>query len=170
MFRPKGEPLNKNRMEVFLPITGFTGYYISNTGKVKSCRKRNEVIMIPQLSNEGYYCQNLFDGVCYHKKTIHRLVAEAFLPNPDNLAEVDHIDRDKNNNHVSNLRWASISQNRINRTSKVGPTGERHIRCFSNKPKPYGVTITRNRKTVFCKYYETLDEAVQARDSFLDSL
>lgn len=169
MFQPKGELLYKNRMEVFLPITGFEGYYVSNTGKIKSCRKRNEVIMTPQLSREGYLCQNLWDGVSYHKKTIHRLIAEAFLPNPDNLPEVDHIDRDKSNNDISNLRWASISQNRINRTSKVGSTGERHIRCFANKPKPYGVTITRNRQTIFCKYFETLEEAVQARDSFLAS-
>jgi len=157
-------------MEAFLPITGFEGYYISNAGKVKSCRKRNEVIMIPQLSKDGYWCQNLWDGVSYHKKTIHRLVAEAFLPNPDNLPEVDHIDRDKNNNQVSNLRWASISQNRINRTSKVGPTGERHIRWNPKKPKGFGVTITRDRKTIFCKYYETLDEAILARDSFLASM
>ena len=156
-------------METFLPIAGFPGYYISNTGKVKSCRKRNEVIMIPQLSRDGYYQNNLWDGFSYHKKSIHRLVAIAFLSNPENLEEVDHIDRDKSNNHVSNLRWASISQNRINRTQKLGPSNQRHIRIHNGKPKPYGVTITREKKTIFCKYFYTLEEAIQARDSFLAS-
>ena len=157
-------------MEIWSEIQGFPKYYISNQGKLKSCKKRNEIIMTPQFSKDGYMCNNLFDGVSYHKKTIHRLVAEAFIPNPDNLAEVDHIDRDKSNNTVSNLRWTTISQNRINRTSKVGSTGERYIRCFLLKPKPFGVTITRDKKTIFCKYFQTLEEAIFARDAFLDSL
>lgn len=157
-------------MEVWAPIEGFEGYFISDQGRLKSCRRRNEVIMSPQYSKDGYMCNNLFDGVSYHKKNHHRLAAEAFLPNPDNLPEVDHIDRDKTNNQVSNLRWASVSQNRINRTTKVGPSNERHIRIFPNKPSPYGVTITRNRQTIFCKYFATLEEAIFARDSFLASL
>ena len=157
-------------MEIWSEIKGFPKYYISNEGKLKSCKKRNEVIMTPQVSRDGYMCNNLFDGVSYHRKNLHRLVAEAFLPNPNNLPEVDHIDRDKSNNTVSNLRWTTISQNRINRTCKIGSTGERHIRCFENKPSPYGVTITRDKKTIFCKYFKTLEEAILARDSFLSTL
>lgn len=157
-------------MEVWAEVIGFKGYYVSNTGMLKSCRKRNECIMTPQYSKDGYMCNNLWDGILYHKKSIHRIVAETFIPNPENLPEVDHIDRDKSNNNVSNLRWVSMSQNRINRTIKKGITGERHIRYFPNKPSPYGVTITRNRNIIFCKYFKTLDEAIQARDFFLDTI
>ena len=45
------------------------------------------------------------------KEYVHRLVAEAFIPNPDNLPDIDHIDENKENNHVSNLRWSSRADN-----------------------------------------------------------
>lgn len=56
-------------------------------------------------------------GKCYHKN-IHRLVAETFIPNPNGYKEVDHIDHNKQNNHVSNLRWVTHSENMKNKKSK----------------------------------------------------
>ena len=58
------------------------------------------------------------------KFAVHRLVAEAYIPNPDNLPEVDHIDRDKSNNSVENLRWVTKSQNAFNREGK-----NRRVKC-----------------------------------------
>ena len=155
--------------EEYKPIIGFEGYFISNLGNVKTCKKRNERIMKPQLSREGYWKVNLWDGECYNRAYIHRLIAIHFIPNPDNKPEVDHIDRNPKNNSISNLRWVTQSENKINRNHRLGPLNERYIRHFPNKPSPYGVTITRDRKTIFCKYFKTLDEAIQARDSFLAS-
>ena len=54
------------------------------------------------------------NGKCYGKY-IHRLVAEYFIPNPNNYDEVDHIDRNKQNNHISNLRWCIRSMNKLNK-------------------------------------------------------
>lgn len=51
-------------------------------------------------------------------KNIHRLVAEYFIPNPNNYDEVDHIDRNKQNNHISNLRWVTSSMNNLNKNDK----------------------------------------------------
>lgn len=147
-------------------IPNFPGYSINRDGYIMTTRRTNPVIMQPQLFH-GYYKQNLFDGTHYTHKYIHRLLAEAFLPNPENLPEVDHIDRNPLNNDLSNLRWVTKSDNKINRRSKLGKLGEKHIRLSR---KSYQVTITRNRKAVFCKCFDTLEEAIQARDIYLGEI
>lgn len=68
-----------------------------------------------------------------HKVTVHRLVAETFIPNPENLPTVDHIDRNKHNNNVGNLRWASRKLQQAN-TDRADASRAR-----------YGVTPSENR-------------------------
>jgi hypothetical protein len=65
----------------------------------------------PNLSNRGYLRANLSKDKTVKQLSVHRLVAEAFIPNPDNLPQVDHIDGNKLTNHVENLRWISQSEN-----------------------------------------------------------
>ncbi len=96
-------------------------YQISNLGRVRSVAHINiqkhyipEKIIKPHPNNSGYLDVSLYiDGKRYHEK-IHRLVAEAFIPNPNHLPEVDHIDTDKTNNTVSNLKWCTHSENHLN--------------------------------------------------------
>ena len=108
--------------EEWRDIKGFEGLYqINNYGKVKSLERYSmqnhlisEKLLTPHYSQGGYLDYSLYkDGIRYHKKP-HRLVAEAFIPNPNNLPEVDHIDTDKNNNRVDNLRWVTHSENHLN--------------------------------------------------------
>lgn len=102
--------------EEWKAIEGYEGLYeISNLGNVRSLNYRNKKgcikIMNPKNTTTGYY------NICLmkdKKKTypkIHRLVAQAFIPNPDNKPIVNHIDGDKHNNAVSNLEWCTHKEN-----------------------------------------------------------
>ena len=98
--------------EEWRDVEGFEGFYqISNLGRLKSrggwcgTAKKKEAIRSTSFTRDGYEKTRLI----YHgnDKTcrIHRLVAEAFIPNPDNKSTVNHIDGNKKNNCVSNLEW-----------------------------------------------------------------
>lgn len=87
--------------------TEVPGYMVSNTGKVVSLKSTRGICAYE--TEDGYLRVPLTDSSLNQKqchKLVHRLVAIAFIENPDNKPEVDHIDQDKTNNHVSNLRWA----------------------------------------------------------------
>src|SRR5690606_1126699 len=94
--------------EEWKPIKDFEHYEISNHGKVMSLDMGDE--LIPRISR-GYYMVDLHDYELIKKKKIHRLVAEHFIPNPENKAIVNHKDGNKLNNHIDNLEWMSHSEN-----------------------------------------------------------
>lgn len=113
--------------EIWKDIDGFEGMYqISNLGRVKSLPRLSlqkheiqEKILNTCHSCGGYVDVSLYkDGKRYHKKP-HRLVAEAFIPNPNDLPEVDHIDTNKDNNCVDNLRWCTHSENYENPLTRI---------------------------------------------------
>ena len=91
-------------------IKGYEGLYgITSCGRVWSYRARK--LLKPQQKKQGYLCVNLCkDGKPKHYR-IHRLVAETYLPNPDNLPQVNHIDEDKTNNALPNLEFCDAAYN-----------------------------------------------------------
>lgn len=114
-------------MEIWKDVPGYVGFYkVSNYGRVQSVmrnevcgkisRKRRERILKPSLRKRYYFVSlskygKKFNGV------IHRLVAAAFIPNPDNLPEIDHIDGNRANNYADNLRWVAAKQNSNNKNA-----------------------------------------------------
>lgn len=108
-------------LEIWKPVKGFEGKYeVSNLGQVKSLArtrlskggtiaKMQERLLSQKTTWDGYKTLNLSQDSKKKHYSVHRLVAENFIPNPDNLPTVNHKDGDKSNNAVSNLEWASHS-------------------------------------------------------------
>lgn len=127
-------------------IPGYSGrYHVSSEGEVYSTggvfatpgrwgtmrRKVQSRLLKPALASNGYLFVSLRrrdDGKRCVNAYIHRLVAEAFVPNPLGLKCVNHLDGNKHNNQASNLEWVTHQQNHLHRTRVLGrgPIGETH--------------------------------------------
>lgn len=94
--------------EVWKQIDGWKGYQVSNFGNIRGKRVKN---LHQQLSNGGYKIVHLSSGKVVKWMSVHRLVAEAFIPNPNNLPCINHKDEDKTNNRADNLEWCTYSYN-----------------------------------------------------------
>ena len=107
--------------EIWKDIEGYEGLYqISNKGHVKSLYKGSERILKPVLNRSGYYYIMLYNDNVRKIFSLHRLVAQAFIPNPENKPQVNHLDENKKNNCVDNLEWATAKEN-----SNYGSRNER---------------------------------------------
>ena len=130
----------KHTSETFLSVPGYEGLYeVSNLGNVKTLRKGR---LLTQCSDKNGY-----KGVCLTKDgksrtiQVHRLVAMAFLPNPENLPEVNHKDESHDNNCVENLEWISKKGNRnygtyrerMSKTQKEKGTHSKSISAYDKK-------------------------------------
>ena len=95
--------------------TSFQGYEVSDTGLVRSAGKeKHNKVLKPTVNHKGYEVVYPSDSNKTGYKTscqVHRLVAESFIPNPENKPQVNHKDTNKRNNHVDNLEWATNLEN-----------------------------------------------------------
>ena len=99
------------KKEYWKPVVGYEGHYqVSNFGRVKSIKFGKEIILKQKIKG-GYYYVNLSKNGILKTYLVHRLVAEAFIDNTDNLPCVNHKDEDKTNNSVDNLEWCTQSYN-----------------------------------------------------------
>jgi len=96
--------------EVWITINEFPKYEISNFGRVKN--NKNRILKIG-THRDGYKQVCLRKNKKTYTRKIHRFVAQAFIPNPNNLPQVNHIDEDKTNNMVDNLEWVTVKENNL---------------------------------------------------------
>lgn len=157
-----------NDIEVWKDIQGYEGLYqVSNFGRVRSLDKKVKCrggkyrlvkgrIMQPVHSGANYSAINLYKDKHHHMQYVHRLVAKAFIPNPNGYLEINHKDENKDNNNVSNLEWCDRIYNnnygthnaRTSKTRKSAPKyAKQSIRNGRKQSKPV-IQLTLDGKTI----------------------
>jgi hypothetical protein len=144
-----------------MEIEGFENYLIFENGDV--INKNTGKKLKPSLNSRGYNQIVLCKNGKTKTKSIHRVLAQAYLPNPKNKLQVDHINRIKTDNRLENLRWATHSENNVNRILKINKSTHKHI---TKRKYGYCIIIKRNRLT-YNKNKLTLEEAIIQRDLML---
>ena len=86
----------------------YFGYTVYEDGRILG---KKGLFLVPQDNGKGYLITNLMINGKRVCKAIHRILAEAFIPNPENLSDVDHIDGNRQNNNLDNLRWVTHGNN-----------------------------------------------------------
>lgn len=118
-------------MPTWKPIRGYESYKVSDAGEIMNSRGR---LLKSNADGKGYLSVSLCAGGVEKKRMVHRLVAVAFLPNPDSKATVNHKNGNKTDNRAVNLEWATQSENNqhsydMGLASPKGITGERNGRA-----------------------------------------
>lgn len=137
-------------MEEWRDVAEYEGFYqVSNTGKVRSVehydrfgRLYEQVELTPHVSRNGYLTLCLKAGGKRKMVLVHRLVACAFIPNPDNLSDVNHMDGDKTNNNINNLEWCTHSYNQYHAYANGLNHGSRKL----------GIDIVRSDGVIYHSY------------------
>ena len=123
------------RQEIWKDIKEYEGLYqISNFGRVKSLHGKEKFLKL-HLKPDGYMQVVLCKNYKTTSRLVHRFVAEAFVPNPNNLVQVNHKDENKTNNYVENLEWCTPSYN-VN-------YGTRNKQCMNKRGTPTKCIETR---------------------------
>ena len=137
--------------EIWKNIEGYEGkYQVSNFGQVKSMIGQEKVLH-PKKHRNGHLQIGLHKDKKRKTMYIHRLVAQAFIPNPDNLPCVNHKDENPNNNNVDNLEWCTQKYNcnygtRVDRIMETKKQQYKKIYKYSFNEYSIKIIVTKNNK------------------------
>ena len=139
-----------------MDINGYEGLYtIDRDGTIKN---KKGLIMKIYVERDGYLRIGLTKNNKKFRYSHHRLIAQHFIPNPNNYEQVDHINQIKDDNRIENLRWISMSGNMRNRTITVNKYGlPRGV--FKSQYNTYNVKIKIDGKKYHLGSFENIEEA-----------
>ena len=152
-------------------IKGFSRYLIYENGDIYS--KYYKKFMKQQFDKDGYKRINLInDDNKIKTMKVHRCVALAYIPNPNNKPQVDHIDQNKTNNHVSNLRWLTRSENcqNIKQPQCDNKLGEKNISIKKDKGYIYYYFQKKINGVKHYKSFKTLEDAISYKNNYLNNI
>ena len=166
LFRLKGimayiikEKTMSNR-EIWRSIDGYANYEISSFGRVRNAT--TERMLKLKKNNRGYFQVCLSKNSENKSHNIHQLVAREFIDNPLNKATVDHIDNDRTNNNIDNLRFASFSENGGNQTKRSNTSSVYKGVSFHKGNNKWYAQIQVNKCRKSLGYFEDEKEAAKA--------
>ena len=151
-----------NNLEQWMQVSRFPRYMISSFGRVMNITTFR--ILKPGMDSHGYLFVNLCKDGEKSTKSIHRLVANAFILNLTDLPCVDHKDRHSLNNHLSNLRWCTRKENDQNRSKRKNTSSVYKGVHFDKSNNKWRVYIKHNDQRKNLGYYVDESEAGRAYD------
>lgn len=137
-----------------------TTYQVSNTRQVRNIIRGAN--LKPSTYTNGYLFVCLYNNKVRKQRMIHELVAQAFLPNPQNKPCIDHIDKNRQNNNVSNLRYATHSENNMNACKRSNTSSRFKGVCLRSKRNTWRAYININRKMRELGEFRNEKEAARA--------
>jgi hypothetical protein len=157
-----------NTDEIFRVVVGYENYKVSNFGNVYNINKSK--FLKQSTHKEGYLYVSLYNNKKYSLFLVHRLVALAFLENPDNKRFVDHINNDRKNNHINNLRYATCSENSMNRVLSINNSSGVKGVVFYKATQKWSARITIDGITKHLGFFDKIEEAQQVRLKTVNNL
>jgi len=155
-----------SELEIYTKIKNFEDTYaVSNLGNVLNIK--TGLILKSGFDSRGYYIVSLYKNGKRTMKKIHRLVAEHFIDNPNNCECVDHIDRDRTNNSISNLRWCSYSENNRNSTKQKNCSSAYKGVSYYKQYKKWRCQIRVDRKQIHIGYYDNEIDSAKAYNNYI---
>jgi hypothetical protein len=163
-------------------IEGYEGYEISTKGRVRSYWKKKyndknpkhiiitfKILSINISTSTGYKYVMLTNEIHSRPENIHRLLAKTFIPNPHNYPWVDHVDRNRTNNSLTNLRWISHHGNNINiERQQQNSSGFRGVGIANDREKKYYAHGKTRDGQKYKKYFYNLEEAIEYRNKMVE--
>ncbi len=148
------------QQEIYKIIKDYPNYSVSNLGNVKN-NKTNRILKL--TDNNGYLKVGLMKNKIRKNMRVHRLVGQAFIPNPNGKLCIDHISGDTADNNVNNLRWATYQENMQNRSISSDNTSGTTGVYFNKATNKWEAKIGLNGKLQHIGLYNTKEEAITAR-------
>ena len=143
-------------------IDGYSNYAVSDIGNVYNVKTKRK--LKPSINDDGYYFVCLNNNGEQKMKTIHRLVALAFIPNTHNELNVFHIDGNDKNNNIENLKWVTKAEYSRSRKKRENATSIYFGVNFKKDKKRWRAQIKINGKTKHIGYFANEKDAAKAYD------